>query len=201
MNLKLFSLLFLAVFVIGCNQTIYENSSLTDDVDSQNQNPQDESPQTPSAVDELDNTLPAQLQSCTYNSECTDNTVCVEKQCRKLDDVAKLTQNCGSVCTIREVVMNTNKDGAFTLTPGRGSYTSAGALEWKIERAYYCNGEDAFVPVLIGLRNYGKLIGEYYIVLSEGETSNVLTHPVVSSVQFELTAEEIADDCETTEFN
>ena len=193
-------LLCIALFASGCNIINERKAEAIREAERQknlqNQPPATTNSPTDSPTDSP-GIEPTQLFSCTYNAECPSGNVCVEDVCRKLADLPSFSAECSSLCTTTNVVLKTNTGETHDIATGRGSYTSAGALEWKTERMQHCEG-DPFVPVRISLMNYGKAIGEYYIVLSEGETSEKLTHPTISSVAFQLTVEDITSECAST---
>ena len=191
----IFVLLFFAVFVFGCDIVGPAAQHVPAAQQLSQQTASNASANEHSIGSDLQQRA-SEIKSCTYNAECTDNNVCVDGHCATLETIRQL--NCDTadtVCTVREIVMATNTGELYQLTPGRGSYTSAGALEWKTERAQHCEGNNAIIPILIGLRNYGQLVGEYYITLSEGQNSTILTHPTISSIKFQLIAEKITSSC------
>ena len=57
--------------------------------------------------------------------------------------------------------MATSDKESYDLKPKQGSYTGAGALEWKLlEMPQYCKGESAIVPVNIIKKQTGQKISE-----------------------------------------
>ena len=82
------------------------------------------------------------------------------------------------------------------MKPKRGSYTAAGALEWKIMDApEHCNGEPTIIPVSIIKKSPGKILSEQVITLHKGQASPVLTHPTLPDFSFSLKIEEVNELC------
>ena len=64
------------------------------------------------------------------------------------------------------VKVETSDGETYDLTLGQGSYTAAGALEWKLMKTPdYCQGEDPLVAVNIIKKTTGKVVGEQVLTL------------------------------------
>ncbi|MEK6905582.1 MAG: hypothetical protein AABX24_04230, partial [Nanoarchaeota archaeon] len=84
----------------------------------------------------------------------------------------------------------------YNLLLGQGSYTAAGALEWKLLKTPdYCQGENPLVAVNLIKKTTGKLFGEQVFTLHKGDTSEVVTHPKVKSVKFTVTLVDATEEC------
>src|SRR3989338_5446650 len=142
---------------------------------------------------------------CTSTADCPEGTVCVDSVCGVIEKAETvlceqnsdcgsleemyLPQTCDAACKVTRVLVKTSGGESYDYVPGKGSYTAAGALEWRLVRGpNHCAGE-AKVPVQIVLRQYGNIISERYITLEKETESKKLTHPGVSTLAFTLTAE------------
>ncbi|MFH1276213.1 MAG: hypothetical protein ABIH82_03805 [Candidatus Woesearchaeota archaeon] len=136
-------------------------------------------------------------QSCTDNLQCNDGKLCINSKCGALEDLYKGSPICDKTCNFYSTKVLTSDGETYYLQPGKGSYTSAGALEWKLlQMPKHCNGEDVIVPVKLVKKNQGKVIGEEVITLHQGETSRKITHSQIPSVKFSLTLDEVYEVCE-----
>lgn len=150
----------------------------------------DEVPEEPEAVspEELVEESEADL-FCTHNDNCTWGEHCIEGRCQILADFYK-TEDDGECkkCNFNNIEILTSDGETYTLSRGQGSYTAAGALDWTIlSGPDYCSGEEIIVPIEILKRNYGEIFSDEVIMLKVGETSDVITHPIVQRVAFTLT--------------
>ena len=104
--------------------------------------------------------------------------------------------DCDNKCTITGVKVETSDGEEYDLTLGQGSYTAAGALEWKLLKTPdYCQGETPLVAINIIKKTTGKIVGEQVLTLRKGETSEVITHPTVKRVKFTATLVDVAESC------
>lgn len=134
------------------------------------------------------------LTSCQYNSDCKDDLLCIDGSCKTLASLYKT--DCDSKCTITGVSVKTSDGEKYDLGLGQGSYTAAGALEWKLLKTPdYCPGEDPLVAVDIIKKTTGKIVGEQVLTLHKGDTSEVITHPTVKSVKFTATLTDATESC------
>ena len=131
---------------------------------------------------------------CEYNSDCAEGLLCINKECKTLASLFKT--DCENKCTITGVKVETSDGESYDLTLGQGSYTAAGALEWKLMKTPdYCQGEDPLVAVNVIKKTTGKVVGEQVLTLHKGETSEVVTHPTVKSVKFTATLADVTEKC------
>jgi hypothetical protein len=185
-----FGILFL---VAGCDEIPQD---VLDQYESnQNPNVTDESSGSGDGINKAaDSDASLVLQSCTMNSECSDGNVCIDNICGKLADLYS-NEDCDAMCRITEVHVVTNRGDSYNFPPGKGSYTGAGALEWRLQSGpNHCAIQDPRVPIIITKRNYGDVISEAYVTLAEGETTSVLDHPSVP-LEFTLSANKITTTC------
>ena len=134
---------------------------------------------------------------CNDNRECKVGLYCVHNKCANLDSLyTGEGGDCTKLCSYYAIKMLTSDGEKYDLKPKQGSYTGAGALEWKIlPMEQYCKGESPIVPVNVIKKQTGKIISEEVILLHEGETSQVLTHPTISKLAFSLTVADVFESC------
>ncbi|MEK6863292.1 MAG: hypothetical protein AABW53_01200 [Nanoarchaeota archaeon] len=133
---------------------------------------------------------------CKDNNQCPAGEYCVEGSCHTLASLYKGDGDCTKLCSYYAVKMLTSDGETYSIKPKRGSYTAAGALEWKLlEMPQHCKGEAPIVPINIILKKPGEIISERIITLTEGETSEILNHPDLTEVEFTLTADTIYETC------
>ena len=134
--------------------------------------------------------------SCLDNSECETGLLCINKECQKLTKLYDTESSCDMRCNFDSIVLSTSDGDKLTLSRGQGSYTAAGALEWKlVSSADYCMQDETLVAVKLLKKNYGKIISEEVVTLTVGETSDTITHPQIASIGFTLTVESINEQC------
>ena len=134
--------------------------------------------------------------ACNDNNQCPAGEYCVEGFCHTLASLYKRDGDCTKLCSYYAVKMLTSDGETHSIKPKRGSYTVVGALEWKLlEMPQHCKGEIPTVPINIILKKPGEIISERIITLTEGETSEVLTHPNLPEVEFTLTADTVYETC------
>ena len=134
---------------------------------------------------------------CNDNAQCPSGEYCINNQCTALDSLYLGSQNCDKLCNFYSVKVLTSDQETYLIKPGSGSYTAAGALEWKIlPSVQHCNGERAVVPINLITKNNGKIIEENVITLQEGDTSETIIHPQLPHVTFQLTLQEVFEICE-----
>ncbi len=134
------------------------------------------------------------LKTCQRNKDCEEDLKCIDNSCQVLADLYEI--GCQETCTIAEVTLTTSDEETYKLAKGRGSYSYAGALEWRIKSTpNYCQGEEPLVPIELIKKNYGEILERQIITLNEGETSDLITHPTSTRVQFTTTIESIQEVC------
>ena len=110
------------------------------------------------------------------------------------ETIEMMEEACEQECTLKEVDILTSDGETYTLKPGKGGYTSAGALLFDIVAGQsYCEGEEQ-VQIKITKQSYGEVLEEEEITVDLGEESDVLTHPTVN-LTFTLTVESVDGDC------
>lgn len=138
----------------------------------------------------------AQGQRCTDNLQC-EGELCIDNKCGGIVDIYKGSPNCAKKCNYYSLHVSTSDGEIYRLKPGKGSYTAAGALEWRLLGAPdHCEGEKAVVPISIIWKDAGQVIGEEVITLRKGQTSRDLRHPNIQSVSFSLNMNNVFELCE-----
>ncbi|MDP3990277.1 MAG: hypothetical protein Q8Q01_03665 [archaeon] len=134
---------------------------------------------------------------CNDNLQCPQGALCIDGTCGKLADLYKGSQICDKTCNYYSLSVLTSDGESYTIKPKRGSYTAAGALEWKVlQMPDHCNGENVIVPIRLTRKDKGKIVNEEVITLHEGQDSSLLTHPTLPSVSFQLTVDRVFELCE-----
>jgi hypothetical protein len=134
-----------------------------------------------------------ELTACTTNSDCDGSNQCIDNVCGVLADHYDTT--CDSLCTLDEVRLTTSDDEEKTLGPGLGSYTSAGALEWKVmSPPGYCEGDNV-VPFEITTFQNGVIVGQEVTLVDAGKTSRELKHPNIDRIVFTLAVDSVSVTC------
>ena len=135
-----------------------------------------------------------ELVGCEYNSDCEQGLLCINKECQTLASLYKT--DCDNKCGVASVKVTTSDGEEYDLSLGQGSYSYAGALEWRLMKTPdYCAGEDPLVAVNIIKKTTGKVVGEQVITLHKGETSEVITHPTIKKVSFTATLTDVSEKC------
>ncbi|MEW5896227.1 MAG: hypothetical protein AB1668_00915 [Nanoarchaeota archaeon] len=137
---------------------------------------------------------------CTDNSQCLSEglsgSYCIDGQCRTLASFYKGIGDCSRLCEIYGVKISTSDGETYDTRPKKGSYTAAGALEWKVmTMPAHCKGEPPATAIKIIRKKPGQIVNEEVVVLKEKQISKVLTHPDFSSIAFTLKAERIFYIC------
>lgn len=179
-RLLLLSLLVLLLFLVSCEQTQVQK---VETIPAMEALPEPE-------VKEI---VPEPI-GCEYNSDCKEGLFCINKECKTLASL--YNTDCANKCTITGVKVETSDGEKYDLSLGQGSYTAAGALEWKLLKTPdYCKGENTLVAVNIIKKTTGKVVGEQVLTLHKGETSEIVTHPTVKSVKFTATLADVKEEC------
>ena len=132
--------------------------------------------------------------SCEVTSDCDEGLLCIDGECGVIADL--YNTDCENKCTIKSVTVLTSDGETYTLKLGQGSYSYAGALEWRLlSTPEYCQGDDPLVPIRLIKKSYGEILEKEVITLHKGETSDVITHPTVGSVKFTATLKDVEEDC------
>ena len=151
----------------------------------------------PSTVESAPVAAPVQeissVKSCEASSEC-DGKLCIDNTCKTLAEF--YTTDCSLKCSFSAIAFSTSDGENYTLAEGQGTYTAAGALEWKVMSIPdFCLTEKVVVPLLLIKKNYGKVVAEEIVTLQEGQSSKVLTHPAIKSVKFTVKADKVETSC------
>lgn len=168
-NVILFSLLVILVvfFLIGCQQPQLQKTE-TVPVTETLPEPQPEATSEP--VVEIEKV------GCEYNSNCEQGLLCINRECKALASLYKT--DCENKCSVSGVKVETSDGETYDLTLGQGSYTAAGALEWKLMKTPdYCQGEDPLVAVNIIKKTTGKVVGEQVLTLHKATPATQLLIP------------------------
>ena len=131
--------------------------------------------------------------SCQASSQCAGK-LCIDNTCQTIADLYKT--DCPTKCSFSSLTFSTSDGEHYALGEGQGTYTAAGALEWKVATVPdFCLQESLVVPLLLIKKNYGKIVAEEVITLKEGQTSKIITHPSIKSVKFTVKADKIGTSC------
>lgn len=155
-------------------------------------------PETPNGI--CDNIEERQLQpvqgQCIDNAQCNYGEYCINSQCTSLNSIYQGKGDCSKLCNYYTLHISTSDGESYNVKPKKGSYTAAGALEWKIlEMPDHCKGEPAIVPVNIIKKKTGSILNEHVILLRSGQTSQPQTHPEIPGISFTLKVDEIFEIC------
>ncbi len=152
----------------------------------------------PSAPAAAPTTTPAKLPStsgeCTVNADCASGTLCIDNACKTIASLYNTA--CAKKCTVETVDVTTSDGEKYTLARTQGSYTAAGALEWKVGSIpLYCPGQKATIPFHFIKKTTGKVLSEEVVTVEEGQTSPVITHPLISRVKFTVRVDKVKEVC------
>lgn len=182
-RLLLLSLLVLLLFLVSCEQTQVQKAETAPVTGAL---PEPEVKEEPESVTEV--------VDCEYNSDCEQGLLCINKECKALASLYKT--DCRNKCSVNSVKVETSDGEEYDLSLGQGSYTAAGALEWKLLKTPdYCKGENTLVAVNIIKKTTGKVVGEQVLTLHKGDTSDVVTHPTIKKVSFTVTLADVTESC------
>ncbi len=134
---------------------------------------------------------------CVTKSDCEWNEHCIEGACGTLTTVYDTEGECTAKCNFNQVQIRTSDGDDFELVRGKGDYTLAGAIEWQLmSSADYCpNEDDTAVAIKLKKKNYGEILEEQVIVVEQGATSDIITHPVIEGSSFTLEILSINEEC------
>ena len=134
--------------------------------------------------------------ACADNLQCGSGKLCLNGLCGTLSSIYQGSPICDKQCNYYALRISTSDGETYNVKPKRGSYTAAGALEWKImEAPLHCNGEETVIPVAIIRKAPGKILSEEVITLQKGETSRTITHPALPDLSFSLKIESVNELC------
>ncbi len=147
-------------------------------------------------VDERQVQQIAQGERCTDNLQCGLGELCIDGNCGSLASLYLGSPICDQLCNYYAVEISTSDGETYNVAPRKGSYTAAGALEWRIlQGPTHCKGEAPVVPINIIRKEPGKIMSEEIITLRRGQTSKPLTHPDLPQLSFTLTMDSIKELC------
>jgi hypothetical protein len=133
--------------------------------------------------------------ACVDSFQCQQNEYCISGSCQTLASQYKGFGDCSKQCNTYAARIKTNDGETYPVKPGQGSYTSAGAIEWKIlDGPTHCKGEPAFIPIRVTRKDVNGIINQEHFALKQGETSKVITHPTVPT-SFTLKVDRIFEWC------
>lgn len=131
---------------------------------------------------------------CEKTSDCEEGLLCIDRECGLIAELYET--DCENKCKITSVEVLTSDDEIYTLKLGQGSYSYAGALEWRLlSTPEYCPGDEPLVPIRLIKKSYGEILEKQVITLHKGETSGVITHPTVKGVKFTAKLQDVVEEC------
>src|SRR3989338_6295912 len=151
-KLIMLSFLLILLLIVGCNGRVQIQAEPVPEpsVETVSINTTSES-----IVEEV--AIPEINLSCVVTADCEAGTQCIDGQCGTIDSL--YTTDCESKCNFEEVIISTSDNESYTLARGQGSYTAAGALEWKLVAVPdHCATENLPVPIKIIKKNYGRIL-------------------------------------------
>jgi hypothetical protein len=132
--------------------------------------------------------------SCTTKTDCAQGEYCIDGTCGTLAE--QYESDCASKCNYASAEVTTSDDQDFTINRGQGSYTLAGAIEWKLMSVPdYCKGDDFVVPIKLLMKDKGKVISEVVTMTKLNQASKTVTHPNIPYAEFTLTVKSIEETC------
>lgn len=190
MKKAVFLILILSLFLISC-KTFQGELFVPGEAKELSEEPAETSETAEETTTETEETT----TGCTHNENCEWNELCIETKCQKLETFYEVDDTCKR-CKFTKVEILTSDGETYNFAPGKGSYTAVSALEWNIiSGKEYCQGTKPIIPINILKRNYGKIFSDEVILLQEGQTSDIMTHPTVKSLAFTLKIVKVEESC------
>lgn len=186
-------LVLVSLFLVSCGGSS-DQSSLSENPITENSdtNPKTE---TEAPNPEIIETAPKPKIGCTHTANCSIDEYCLNGNCGKLVD-EYLTKDCQNKCKVSSVKIDTSDGETYDLSLGQGSYTAASALEWKtMSGQEFCPEDEAIIFIKVTTKNYDDIFSDEVITLKEGETSKVITHPLMPKIKFTLTLKSLEKVC------
>ena len=183
MKKAMVAILIISLFLIACQgyQEVPETSFET--TEPLNEPLEDASPPTEEDA------------ACTNSDSCTPGKLCIESQCQYLEKFYEVDSTCKK-CKFSKITLLTSDGETYEVAPGQGGYTAASALEWEVVPGKeYCQGQTPTIPIEILKRNYNTIYNQEIILLQEGETSEVITHPIVKKLAFTIKITKVEETC------
>ncbi|MDP3640248.1 MAG: hypothetical protein Q8R53_03540 [Nanoarchaeota archaeon] len=137
-------------------------------------------------------------QACVRTEDCSEKLECIDGSCQTLASLYEIDyeNNCPATCTLQSVQLRTSDGEDYSLRRGQGSYTAAGALAWEVMGTpVYCSGETPLVPIKFIKKTTGTVIEAEIVTLHKGETTRIITHPLIPRVQFTITVKDVEEEC------
>ncbi|MAG73028.1 hypothetical protein CL620_01825 [archaeon] len=132
---------------------------------------------------------------CNANTDCAQGLFCIDGECGEIGGINQVV-GCTKTCTLNQATFSTTDGEEVVLTKGKGTYTAAGAIEWKLMPfPQYCNDEPVKLPLALLKKNRGVVIEEQVITISKGEQSASIGHPNITRIDFKVTLQDITEQC------
>ena len=188
-------LLIMLVLIIGCTEEKIAGETILKTPDSEN--PQiEETIEVKEEVKEVETekAIVKEKLKCDKDLDCLEGERCIDDVCAILTEIND--DKCETKCNYKSATIETSDGDTLTLVRGKGSYTSAGAVAWKLlNSGEYCQSEDVKIPIEIEKINYGKILSKQVVTTKINQISEEITHPTVKKVKFTLKIIEIEEVC------
>ena len=104
------------------------------------------------------------------------------------------TPRCIADCSVKEVTVRTADNEIYHFKPGKGTYTAAGAIDWRIDEvSSYCGKPR--IPITVTMYSYGNVVGKENATLGLKEKSKLFEHPTITHATLQLTVDDILEEC------
>lgn len=140
---------------------------------------------------------------CLSNFDCISGEICLNKKCGVLSELSE--SDCGSECKFTSVEISTSDGEEYSVVAGQGSYTAAGAIEWRIlSSPVFCAVENIAVPIEITRKrtvvdesgDTVPVFSKEVITIADGKKSPKITHPAVPGFSFVITIDSLGSRCD-----
>lgn len=133
-------------------------------------------------------------EECLDSAECREGLECIDHNCGTIAELYET--DCEQKCNFNQVAVSTSDGEEYTSKPGEGSYSYAGAIEWRVASVPdYCPEDDIAVPIRLIKKANSRIVSEEVITIRQGDASGEITHPTISRVSFEIALESIGENC------
>lgn len=135
-------------------------------------------------------------KDCIDNRQCTP-ALCINNKCSYLSKLYKMKMNaCSKICSFYSAEILTSDGETYTIKPQEGSYSGAGAINWKLlAGSNHCQEEPTILPIKITKNKPGETLSEEIVAISKSQSSKVITHPYAPKLAFSLTVKNIHELC------
>lgn len=135
-------------------------------------------------------------KDCLDNRQCSP-ALCINSKCSYLSKLYKMKMNaCSKICSFYGAEILTSDGETYTIKPQEGSYSGAGAINWKLlAGSNHCQEEPAVLPIKITKNKPGETLSEEIVTISKSQSSKVITHPYAPKMAFSLTVKNIHELC------